>query len=63
MYGGLQSVKGMIQLIKNEMNTEPNIIITGGFGEIISKHLDIKHVYIETLTIKGMLDIYHSQSN
>ena len=63
MYGGLESVKGMIQLIKNEMNTEPNIIITGGFGEIISKHLDIKHVYIETLTIKGMLDIYHSQSN
>ena len=63
MHGGLESVKGMIKLIKSQMNVELNVIITGGFGEIISKHLDIKHDYIEKLTIKGMLDIFNSSSN
>jgi len=59
MYGGLESVKGMIKLIKNEMKVNLNIIVTGGFGKIISSHLDIKHDYIEKLTIRGMLDIYN----
>ena len=63
MYGGLESVKGMIKLIKKEINyINPNIIITGGFGQIISSSLHIKHDYIELLTIKGMLDIFNSSN-
>ena len=56
MYGGLLSVKGMIELINAEIDgTSKNIIITGGFGKLISEKINIKHTYIELLTIEGML--------
>jgi len=59
MMGGLESVKGMIKLIKKEIhNPNPYIIITGGFGLLISNALKIKHTYKETLTIEGMLEIF-----
>ena len=61
MYGGLFSVIGMINSIKSELgNQDVEIIITGGFGKLISDKLDIKHKYIESLTMDGMLNIYSS---
>ena len=63
MMGGLESVKGMIKLIKKEIsNPNPNIIITGGFGLLISNALEVEHVYKETLTIEGMLEIFFATS-
>lgn len=63
MMGGLESVKGMIKLIKKEIsNSNPNIIITGGFGLLISNALEIEHAYKETLTIEGMLEIFFTTS-
>ena len=62
MYGGLGSVEKMIQLIQKEMeNPKIKIIITGGFGLLISNALKIQHSYIETLTIQGMLEIFYNQ--
>ena len=59
MFSGLYSVRGMInQIIKETKFADPNIILTGGFGELISNKLDINHIYNETLTIEGMIDIY-----
>ncbi len=59
MFSGLYSVQGMInQIIKETKFSDPNIILTGGFGELISNKLDINHTYNETLTIEGMIDIY-----
>tara|TARA_B100000674_G_scaffold407150_1_gene354264 strand:- start:1179 stop:1916 length:738 start_codon:yes stop_codon:yes gene_type:complete len=59
MYGGLLSVKGMIELINGEINgTSKNIIITGGFGKLISQKINLKHTYNELLTIEGMLHIF-----
>ena len=59
MYGGLASVEGMIKLIDAEIGDESNnIIITGGFGKLISEKINIKHTYIESLTIKGMLEVF-----
>ena len=59
MYGGLASVEGMIKLIDAEIdNVSNNIIITGGFGKLISKKINIKHTYIESLTIEGMLQVF-----
>ena len=59
MYGGLLSVKGMIELINAEIDgTSKNIIITGGFGKLISQKINLKHTYDELLTIKGMLHIF-----
>ena len=59
MWGGLESVKGMVGLIKKEISS-PNakVIITGGFGLLISNALEIKHTYSGTLTIEGMLEIF-----
>ena len=59
MYGGLNSVKGMITSISRELSYKKiNIILTGGFGELISEKLDIRHAYNEKLTLIGMLEIY-----
>ena len=59
MNGGLFSVIGMINAIKVELK-KPNIevIITGGFGKLISKKLPMKHTYLESLTMDGMIQIY-----
>tara|TARA_Y100001970_G_scaffold291257_1_gene427730 strand:- start:684 stop:1415 length:732 start_codon:yes stop_codon:yes gene_type:complete len=63
MYGGLFSVMGMINAIKEELkNPNLDIIITGGFGKLISNKLKIKHEYIESLTMDGMLKIYSNLS-
>jgi len=55
MYGGLDSVNGMIKRIINELN-EPHIkiILTGGFSVLISNHLEIKHELDETITLYGL---------
>ena len=59
MFSGLYAVKGMINKIKEEIKFEnPNIILTGGFGELISVGLNIDHIYNEYLTLEGMIDIY-----
>ena len=59
MYGGLFSVIGMIDAIKSEMkNPCIQVIITGGFGKLISNKLLIEHIYSESLTMDGMLEIY-----
>ena len=59
MYGGLASVEGMIKLIDAEIgDVSNNIIITGGFGKLISEKINIKHTYNELLTIEGMLEVF-----
>ena len=61
MYGGLFSVEGMINEIKSQTNfSDYKIIITGGFGKIISPQLSVDYIYSESLTINGMLTIYNS---
>ena len=64
MFSGLHSVKGMTQQIKDEMKFQnPKIILTGGFGKLISNSLNVEHIYDETLTIKGILNIYNNAAN
>jgi len=63
MFGGLHSVTGMIHQIREEMSSPScNIILTGGFGELISSSLSTKHTYNQYLTIHGMLSIYRSNT-
>ena len=63
MYGGLFSVIGMINAIKLEMkNPNMKIIITGGFGKLISDKLSIEHVYSKSLTMDGMIQVYLKNS-
>lgn len=59
MYGTIDSINGMINRISKELNSNnPNIIITGGYGKIISKMIDIKHIYNPMLTLQGVQSIY-----
>ena len=63
MYGGLFSVLGMINAIKLEMeNSNMQIIITGGFGKLISDKLSIEHTYSKSLTMDGMIQVYSNNS-
>ena len=61
MYGGLDSVQGMIQRIMDEMNSPKiEIILTGGFSSLISSHLKIKHQLDESVTLYGLKQIFDS---
>jgi len=58
MYGGLDSVHGMINRIMNEMNNKNiKVVLTGGFSLLISEYLDIKHELDETITLYGLQSI------
>jgi pantothenate kinase type III len=39
-----------------------NIIVTGGFGGLISPHLKTKHNYLPNLTLDGIRIIYGKNS-
>ena len=59
MYGTTSQIEGMIDKIKKETNVNNySIVLTGGFGEIISKQLQIQHILDEHLTLKGLLNIH-----
>ena len=64
MFSGLYAVEGIInQIIKETKFSKPNIILTGGFGKLISEKLNINHIYNENITIEGMIDIYKRANN
>jgi len=59
MFGAVDQIKGMINRIKEETQINNyNIILTGGFGKLLSSKLDINHTLEEHLTLKGILRIY-----
>ena len=59
MMGAIDAIDGMFCRIQSEMGWEnPHMIITGGFGEMISPHLKTEHTLIPTLTLDGIRIIY-----
>ena len=59
MLGAIDVVDGMFARIVKEAGWEnPHKIITGGFGELISPHLETEHSLIPTLTLDGIRIIY-----
>lgn len=59
MLGAIDVVDGMLQRIMNETGwKEPHVIITGGFGKLISKHLQTKHTLMPELTLDGIRVIH-----
>ena len=45
-----------------ELHNPKNIILTGGFSEILSPHLLINHILDKNLTLKGMKFINESNN-
>ena len=55
MYAGIDSINGMLNRIKKEVKNEiKHIILTGGFSNILSKHIDHNHTLDPQMTIKGI---------
>ena len=62
MYGGLDSVEGMIRRIKKELNYKKmNIVLTGGFSHLISNKMTSKHILDESITLYGLKLILDNQ--
>ena len=59
MLGAIDVIDGMFQRILSEMSWKNcNVIVTGGFGQLISPHLITEHTLLTTLTIDGIRIIY-----
>ena len=64
MLGAIDLVDGMFTRMMDEMKwKECNIIITGGFGELISPHLKTEHKLLPNLTLDGIRIIYEKIQN
>ena len=62
MYGGLDSVEGMIRRIKKELNYKKmNIVLTGGFSHLISNKMTSKHILDESIRLYGLKLILNNQ--
>ena len=62
MLGAIDLVDGMLQRILNETGWENcSVIITRGFGELISPHLQTVHTLLPVLTLEGIRLIYEKQ--
>tara|TARA_B100000029_G_scaffold136442_1_gene131022 strand:- start:539 stop:1270 length:732 start_codon:yes stop_codon:yes gene_type:complete len=58
MYGALNSIEGMVKNIKKELNHKSDIILTGGFSQLISSKLSFQHKLEPNLTIEGIKLIF-----
>ncbi|MBC8255882.1 MAG: type III pantothenate kinase [Candidatus Marinimicrobia bacterium] len=61
MLGAIDLVDGMFRRIMDEMKWDDcNIIVTGGFGGLISPHLKTEHKYLPNLTLEGIRIVYEN---
>src|SRR5699024_10941154 len=57
-YGYVSQVDGIVRRMKEEVGTNPKVIATGGFAQLIAKGSEtIEHVE-KHLTLKGLYEIY-----
>ena len=61
MFSAIHSIEGMIKNIKLELNGNTDIILTGGFSQLISTKLNIKHKLIPNLTLDG-INLIHKEN-
>jgi len=55
MFGAVAMVEGMVSMIAQELDEkELDIIVTGGFGEIVSNRISLEHRYDPYLTLRGI---------
>lgn len=57
-YGSAVQVDGLIELIKKEVNSDFNIVTTGGYSSIIMPMLKHQNTNRENLIFEGMLKIF-----
>ncbi|MBC8213844.1 MAG: type III pantothenate kinase [Candidatus Marinimicrobia bacterium] len=64
MFSAIDEVEGMVKRIKTEMEwNDVNVVLTGGFGKLVSPKLTIKHSLVPSLTLDGMRLIYFENTS
>ena len=63
MFSAIHSIEGMIKNIKLELNGNTDIILTGGFSQLISPKLNFIHKLIPNLTLDGINLIHEENIN
>ena len=63
MFGAIHSIEGMIKNIKDEIEFDTKIILTGGFSNLISPRLTFKHTVEPNLTMDGINLILEENNN
>lgn len=63
MFSAIHSIEGMIKNIKLELNGNTDIILTGGFSQLISPKLNVKHRLDLNLTLNGINLIHEENKN
>lgn len=62
MFGAICSIEGMISMIEDELESKLDIILTGGFSQLISSKLLYKHILEPNLTLDGIKLIYNDNN-
>jgi type III pantothenate kinase len=62
-YGAAGAIERLLLEIEKEIGFELEVVLTGGFGELISKFLRRKHDLRPNLTIEGLKTIYMRNTN
>ncbi len=58
LYGNSLMIKGMIEEIKNQYNSNPKVIVTGGASRFMRDLLNHDIIYDDLLLLKGLVVIY-----
>ncbi|WP_035358040.1 type III pantothenate kinase, partial [Acholeplasma equifetale] len=58
IYGTVVLIEGMVQRIKEEVNEEFSIILTGGLSKLIEKEVRLPLIRDSRIVLKGLLEIY-----
>ena len=63
MFGAVDSVNGMLMRILTDTGwTNSHLVLTGGFGQLISPHVIFPHILAPDLTLDGMRIIYQREN-
>lgn len=58
LYGFVGQFENIIKKMKKEIGSDVNVILTGGLAKKIAKHTELDNIVDETLTLKGMIELY-----
>src|SRR5690554_508520 len=59
VYGTIVMIEGMVERIKEEVNEDFDVILTGGLSGLIIDHIRLDVTLDPELVLKGLLNIYH----
>jgi len=57
-HGTTGAIERLLSEMEKEISSEMKVVVTGGFGEVISKFLRRKHILRPHLTLEGLKILY-----